>query len=267
MRYPCKYNVVRFQPYVETEEFVNIGVILCSVETNEFFFKLLPATHTRRVTAFFDLLDINIFRTAIQIARQELTSLKKIIEDKNHLEAYENVVAPTNDIIQYSNIRYIATENPEMALDKLFEDYVQRVFIHDQGYEEKMQQRIRSWFMKTSLNQQYKERKLGQDYFQVLLPFVSDKDQPKVIKPIHFMHPNSKKLMDHGLTWLYNMEQLYRHKLAIPEKTLFAYKAPDQKNGLLKDAFEDVKFQIESKGILMIPSDEADPILEFARSS
>lgn len=267
MKYPCKYNVIRFQPYIETDEFVNIGVILISVDTNEFFFKILPATHTKRVAAFFDLLDITIFRNSIHILRQELASLKKILEDKKYPTAYENLVTPTNDIIQYGNIRYIVSENPEFTLDKLFENYVQRTFIHEQGHEEKMQQRIRSWFMNTSLDQKYKERKLGQDYFPVVLPFVSEKEQPKVIKPIHFMHPSSKKLMDHGLTWLYNMEQLYRHKLALPEKTLFAYKAPEEEQGLLKDAFEDVKFQIESKGILMIPADEAKPILDFAQNT
>ncbi|WP_020394904.1 DUF3037 domain-containing protein [Thiolinea disciformis] len=268
MIHACKYNIIRFQPYVETEEFANIGIMLFSVDTKELFFKLMPLNNTKRITGFFNQLDVAIFKNALQIAKVELLSLNKIIADGRYIDqTYNSFVAPTNDIVQYSNTRFLVTENPEGELDKLYDNYVQRNFIVELGHEERMQQRIKDLLRHEKLDEHYKERKLGREYFEVTLPFVNEnKQNPKVIKPIHFMHQHSKKLMEHGLTWLSNMEQLFRNKAAKPENTLFVYKAPAQNSGLLWDAFVDIRSQIEDRGIVMTPSETVKPILTFATS-
>ena len=64
----------------------------------------------------------------------------------------------------------------------------------------------------------FKERTIGSELYEVRLPFVTEKSNPTIIKPIHFCHPQSKQLLNHGLQWKATMQQLFRMKVATPEK-------------------------------------------------
>ena len=61
MKYVCNYSILRFLPYPETGEFVNIGVVLLA-SNGEFHYQL---DRTRqRVTRFFKTLDHKIYLRA-----------------------------------------------------------------------------------------------------------------------------------------------------------------------------------------------------------
>lgn len=51
-RIGCRYAIVRFLPYAETQEFANVGIVLACPETGYFGFRL-EIRHTRRFTDFF----------------------------------------------------------------------------------------------------------------------------------------------------------------------------------------------------------------------
>lgn len=55
-KYACQYKIVRFTPYVETEEFANVGVVLYCPATGVLDYKLAPKRFGR-VTSFFDGMD------------------------------------------------------------------------------------------------------------------------------------------------------------------------------------------------------------------
>ncbi|MBX6951192.1 DUF3037 domain-containing protein, partial [Providencia rettgeri] len=40
MKIPLLYSIIRYAPYAETEEFANVGVVICSPKTNEICFNL-----------------------------------------------------------------------------------------------------------------------------------------------------------------------------------------------------------------------------------
>ncbi len=47
MTTPCLYSIVRYAPYAETEEFANIGVLLCAPKENYFDFQLTKRIDSR----------------------------------------------------------------------------------------------------------------------------------------------------------------------------------------------------------------------------
>ena len=63
------------------------------------------------------------------------------------------------------------------------------------------------------------------------------------------------------------MQQLFRMKVATPEQTLFTYKAPESDAGILYEAFEETRTQIEELGIRMLDIEERERITAFAREA
>ncbi|MFP3758365.1 DUF3037 domain-containing protein, partial [Cupriavidus sp. SIMBA_020] len=62
MKHACRYALVRFMPYPETGEFANVGVVVMSPTARFFGYKLLD--RVGRITAFFDELDVTVYKRA-----------------------------------------------------------------------------------------------------------------------------------------------------------------------------------------------------------
>lgn len=268
MKQACKYNIIRFQPYAETQEFANIGIVLYVPQSHTFTFRLLATNHHRRITQFFDTLDKTIFQDAIGLVREELKRIQNMVATFARPDAiYDELVRPREGIIQYSRHHVRLTENPETTADELFAHYVHHSFAHHVGYEEQMRNSVAQILRTHQIAQRFKERKVGNEWYEVRLPFVSDRQKPTIIKPIHFRHTQSKALVDHGLQWMTTMQQLFRMKKASPEQTLFTYQAPEHNEGILHEAFEETRTQIKELGIQMLNISEQERIAAFAREA
>ena len=124
MRYACKYNIIRFQPYAETEEFVSIGIVLYIPAYRKLFFKVLNTRQHERITHFFKKLDHNLFKYTVQIIQVELKRIQELL-NHNSSDLYAELVRPREDIIRYSNNRVIFSTNPENTVNELF-DFIVR---------------------------------------------------------------------------------------------------------------------------------------------
>lgn len=268
MKQACKYNIIRFQPYPETQEFANIGIVLYAPKSRTFAFRLLTSNRHGRVTQFFDTLDKTIFQNAVTLVREELKRIQRMMATMEKPEAlYDELVRPREDIVAYSGHYVRFTEDPEATVAELFEHYVHHSFAHQQGHEDRMKASIAKLLTSHQLAARFKDRKLGNALYEVRLPFVTERSNPTIIKPIHFRHPQSKQLLDHGLHWMTTMQQLFRMKVATPEQTLFTYKAPESNAGILYEAFEETRTQIEELGIRMLDIEEQESITAFAREA
>jgi hypothetical protein len=229
-------------------------------------FKLLPRRQHGRITHFFDQLDKRIFQDAVELIDDELTRIQKMLPTFSHPDAlYNGLVQPREDIVYYSEHYTRFTEDPLATVRDRFEYYVQRRFTQNKGHEKGMQARISELLKTHELAQHFKQRKLGNQHYEVHLPFVTRTEKPVIIKPIHFRHTDSNKLMNHGIQWIGTMNQLFRQQLATPERTLFTYKAPNTTQGLLFDAFEDIKLQIKDQGIQLSSVEQQDATVDFVR--
>lgn len=261
----CKYSIIRFQPYAETEEFANIGIILYLPETKELHFKLLSAKEHERITHFFKPLKKEIYTNIIQIIRSELERIQslptKLIATK--MNVFDELIRPREDIVQYSKNRVLFSNDIAKTLDDLFEHYVKRSFAYKESHEETMRRKIRDLLKQNGLEKQFKQGIIGKEgKYIVQLPFVNQSHQA-AIKPIHFRHSDSNKLIDHGLTWLAKVQQLKRYNFIQPNHILFAYNPPENEQGVLFEAFKEIKAQIENFEIIMVDINKTENITHF----
>jgi len=127
MKQACKYNIIRFKPYSDTQEFVNIGVILYAPTTGEFVFKLLSQNDDARVTAFFAKLDKAVLHDTLKLLEGELGRVQKLsysFHDFNLL--YNELIRPREGTIQHSSHTACFTTNPSETVNEIFEHYIHR---------------------------------------------------------------------------------------------------------------------------------------------
>lgn len=68
------YTTLRFRPYRDREEFVNVGVVVYNQTTNEFDYKLIE--DDSRIQSFFKDVDIRYYRIITEGHLREMTRLK-----------------------------------------------------------------------------------------------------------------------------------------------------------------------------------------------
>jgi hypothetical protein len=263
-RQVCKYSIISFQPYVETEEFANIGIVLYVPTTRELHFKLLSSKEHQRITDFFKPLKKESYTNVIHIIKAELEHIQINSLQSMTIDLYDELIRPREDIIQYSKNRVLFSYDVQKTVADLFEHYVKRSFAYKENYEEQMKKRIKLLLTNSQLDEYFKDSYLGDDAkYRVHLPFVNNQHLA-AIKPIHFKHTDSNQIIEHGLHWLAKITQLKRYGFIEPQNILFTYAAPIIEQSKLLNAFNEIKSQIEETGILMADINEADTITRIA---
>ena len=266
-RQVCKYSIICFQPFVETGEFANIGIVLYAPNSNQLLFKLLSAKECGRITEFFKPLKREIYTETIQIIRAELERIQELVKQPAmaSVNLYDELIRPREGIIRFSQNRVLFGVNLQKKLEELFGHYVQHSFAHKEEHEEEMRKRVRALLTEQDMIETFKDGVLGDEKkYSVRLPFVN-KQKKTAIKPIHFTHPDSNKLIEHGLSWLGKVQQLDRYGFVSADKVMFVYRPPGTSKGSLFEAFSDIRNQIEESGILMIPIDQPIKITDTAK--
>jgi len=265
----AQYSIIRFQPFTETEEFANVGLVLYLPESKELYFKLRPPKEYRRICQFFEPLDKKIYTHSLKIIQDELERLQAYAQEAEniHVNFYDELIRTREDIIQYSHSRVLFTSNVKDTLDNLFHQYVHRSFPHKTGFEDEMQKRIKALLEASNLNKTFTKGSIGnENIYNVALPFVNQVTN-SAIKPIHFQHKQPNQLIEHGSMWLSKIQQLKRHNFIQPHQILFAFQKPEQTQGVLFNAFHDIKEQIEEFGIIMADIQKPEQITNFAQQS
>ena len=85
MSYYCQYKIIRFTPFVETEEFANIGVVVYCPSTGLVSFKLAPSRFGR-ITQFFKGMDAQVYTLAIKNLDSELSYLRNVLKERQTSE-------------------------------------------------------------------------------------------------------------------------------------------------------------------------------------
>ena len=265
----CKYSIIRFQPYPETEEFANIGIVLYVTASKRLEFKLLDVKQHARITHFFDHpLCKDVFVQTSKIIRSEIERIKTFSNEKASadVDLYAELIRCREDIIRFSESRVLFCIDPVETVDKLFEHYIHRSFIHEPAHEDKIKKQVRELLERCNLGEKYKEGTIGDaDRYEVKFPFVCKNTKQSVIKPINFMQGKPSQLIDHGLSWLAKVQQLEKHSFIRPDDILFAYDAPDEVNSPLYPAFDEIRRQIEQAGIVMANASNENDIVSFAQ--
>ena len=263
----CKYSIIRFQPYAETEEFANIGVLLYVSAAKRIEFRLLDGKQHTRITHFFDPECKEVFIQTVKIIRDEIERIQKLLEFGTRFEVdfYEDLLRSREDIVRFSDSRVLFSTDPVATIDKLFNHYVHRSFIQEPGFEDLMKSQVRDLLVSRQLGGKFKDASVGTvDKYEVKFPFVRSLGELKVIKPIHFRHDKPTPLIEHGIKWLSKVQQLQKYRFIQPEQILFAYQAPDSNQVTLFNAFNEIKQQADQLGVVMTEITATDVIVDFA---
>lgn len=81
MTTPCLYSIVRYAPFAETEEFANIGVVVCAPQKHIFLFRLTQSNDARlrlssKMTLSFPLAKDAVARE-LAFAQEQTKTLKR----------------------------------------------------------------------------------------------------------------------------------------------------------------------------------------------
>ncbi len=135
----CNFAIVRFLPYPETEEFVNLGVVVACPSQQYFDFRLENIKRDR-VTGFFPELNADVLIKGRHLFQTELERVREGLKEKSGRQdefAFSNeefsrlfceVVKPRESLFRYSSIGIRLAETPAEALDYLYGHYVDRMF-------------------------------------------------------------------------------------------------------------------------------------------
>ena len=121
----CNYAIVRFLPYRETGEFVNVGVVLFCPQSGYFDLKL-ETRKQGRVTDFFPELDKSLFRLGRQHFYDELKRVRELLngenrraDDQARLSVFRELLKPRESVFRFSEVATILAEDPAATLQDL----------------------------------------------------------------------------------------------------------------------------------------------------
>ncbi|MBC3809679.1 DUF3037 domain-containing protein [Undibacterium seohonense] len=277
MKYACQYAIVRFLPYAETGEFANVGIVLTCPQTGYFDFKLL--TRVRRISAFFEELDISIFRGVKASFSAELDRVKTMLtaahtNDKepatptnkalfNHL--FAEIVRPREAMIRFDDPRVILTDNPSDKLNELFEHYVARSFATKQYQEQLIERHVSQALKQADLMKLYAPAVLGNSAYHVRFPLVKTLNEKaqKVIKPLHLAQDDPTSLYDHGWEWVGKIRKLKRGHF-LPNAVLFTVNRPNIESTECYAAFAEIMDEMKNQNVKVISYDDTEELIKFA---
>lgn len=257
----CNYAPLRFLPYRETGEFVNVGVALQCPQTDYFGFKTVPLRKHGRVTHFFPELEKEVYREALRGANLELDrfqnrhqllpGLREVDQKtaKCRMLEFDELVRHREGIIHFGPLTTMVHRDPEQALKTIFFRFVERQFAQTKEYQETvMRNQLATFLQDWKVSDFFKHNeKIGTDDFKVLMPFVHYEAQKphSVIKPLDLDRKETTDIFEHGGAWVNRLNRL-KTKGALPEKTLLTVQLP--KKGKRRDAAEEILRDFDSLG-------------------
>ncbi|NWD74822.1 DUF3037 domain-containing protein [Pseudomonas gingeri] len=248
MKYICNYSILRFLPYPETGEFVNIGIVLIA-NNGDFRFKI--EAKRQRVTNFFPSLDSKIFLRAKREMIAELSRLSGYLAHNRKdlgllLSTFKHLTHPRETMMRFSDPGTMATDNADAALTALFDHYVNHSFANKEYQETVLEKQLGKLLSDSHLRQRYSERKLGTLDYPVKFPFVLCEGQMPVqaIKPIHLGHDEPAKILEHGDAWVAKVRRLAGAGQLVDD-TLFIAGTPEPGKPKLLKAYKEISEELQ----------------------
>ena len=274
----CHYSVLRFAPYPETDEFVNVGVVLACPAIGFLDFRRADLRRRGRVGKFFPELDSNIYTAAMQAWEDSIRAYRNVAGDGQTLnecdrqrqrEVFKTLVRPRESILFYSETRVILSADPATTLDDIFGAYVERRFANVPEYQERiMCRRLEAVLRTADLLQRYRtNEKVGDDVYAVPFPFVKraeDDARPiQAIKALHLDRKDPTEIIRHADDWRAVVARL-REFGTVPDELLFVLQGPDASHTAHGRAYDRVRLALDKDHIPHVAEDATAEILAFA---
>lgn len=118
------YALLRFMPYPQTGEVVNVGVVVNCLQPCFLHF-LVEARMPDRVKALFPGYAPAAFEAAAKAVEDEVKRINARIRDPKGCQlAFNELVRPRENTFRFGEVRTSLTEDPENLSEELFRRYV-----------------------------------------------------------------------------------------------------------------------------------------------
>ncbi|MES2709133.1 MAG: DUF3037 domain-containing protein [Verrucomicrobiota bacterium] len=268
----CNYAVLRFLPYPETGEFVNLGIVVHCPEKGWLDLKL-ENRKSKRVTDFFPELDRAAFRSMRDSVAGELDRVKKLITGTRDRELgrriFMDAVKPRESIFRFGEIRTIMTTEVERLVESLFGQYISRNFAQPKEYQENVMARKFFLALQNFRPDRHFRRdvKLGNHAYHVKVPICSEwVDKAgiprRALKPLYLDRGDPTEIIDHGNAWVGRIEGLAEIG-EIPDRFIFAVDLPESGDDNISAAAKIVD-KLKGAGATVVRAQEMQKVLELS---
>ena len=270
----CNFAVVRFLPYRETGEFVNVGVVTHAPETGAFGHRLVTGRRNRRVKAFFPEMQMAVYAAAMESLDGELGRQGRYFDllrmgpgerlAGDGMTAFRGVLRRRESLLHFAEPG-MRLGDPGAVLDAVYAEYVDRHFATQADYHESVMSRrlaehLRAW----GLRDRYRrDRRVGDALFNLALPFVHDEGArvTAAIKPLDLDRPLPTDIYDHGGLWVQRLHRLAERQ-HLPPRMVIPIRFPA---GERLGVAEQVAGELVQAGATVVAADDDDRIHYLAR--
>lgn len=270
MNYVCQYAIVRFLPYAETGEFANVGIVLHCAQNGEFQFRLM--SRVRRITAFFEELDVTVYRRARKELSDELTRVEQLFqthpqrkESEFGRQLFLELTRPREAMLRFDKPRVVMAQDVGQKFEELYNFYIGRNFVTREYQEKLIEKEVRSALRQANLIGHYREQVLGDRSYHARFPFVCSTDgmPMAVIKPLHLGQDEPTQIYDHGWEWVGKVRKL-RQQAFLPAQVLFAVQGPQAGSPECDQVFEEISAELQAQQVEVVDHREVARIIAFA---
>ena len=271
-----RYVIIRFRPYVETEEFANVGILMANSDRGYFDFKLQSNRHAR-ITRFFSPLDANLYKTAIAELRNEFMQMRSVLNwsetKQSQFQFFDNApidnyfhgfIQSSYGAIMTSKERLIRTDHPNKELQKLFEMYVNRNFGNEIANDIRIEKQVRTTLREADVASDFVEMTLRAGVYKKTFPFVTPEIKSrKMIKPMYLGNEDATTILDKAVKWRHSIRR-FRESGQLSDDVAFTVEAP-RSSARLGEAYSEAVSMLHEDNILTIPYQSAKEIVRFAK--
>jgi hypothetical protein len=230
-------------------------------------------TKVRRITAFFEELDVSVYRRARGEFSDELARMERLFtsHECRHDQdfgknLFQELTRPREAMLRFDKVRIVLAEDIRQQFEDLYNFYIGRNFVTKEYQEKLIEKEVRTALRNADLMVHYKEQVLGDKTYHARFPFVRTKnDQPVVaIKPLHLGHDDPTQIFDHGWEWVGKIRKLKRENF-LPKNVLFAVQGPKDASPECVKAFDEISDELAAQHVAVVDHGQMDRIVQFAR--
>jgi len=265
----CKFKVIQFVPFGETEEFANVGVALFCPEKRQMEFRLAPGRF-KRITDFFEQLEPQLYKATLEFMREELERIKGLLENEYQenlaLQIFDEATRQKGGLISFSGPKFVYADDPGEKTQALYRHFVERSFTQSPDWEQQLVQRVRETLKGLGVDQYYRKEKLSAGLHSQSFPFVYKKNgQPKrAIKPLVFYHRQPERAAERMDMLNKKITELTRQEIIAKDDLLLEFSLKEGLDYRAKDYILQELEKLQHSGIKVISVDDEQALADFA---
>ncbi|QIM63180.1 hypothetical protein A1D29_07745 [Pasteurellaceae bacterium Orientalotternb1] len=236
MKQPILYSFVRYRPYFETGEFVNVGLLMCEPERQKLTYRLVNKNN-KRVTDFF--YRSKLFESVRETINQELDYIVNQAFNFTPQEMarfFHHYVDVKEGIVQYSNAAVGVVDDPQVYFNQLYTQFIQNAGVKSESQENEMIKHYRAIFKAhhNEILSHYKQHLVQGEMAKFTLPLALKSENSerilKGIKPLAFDQVETSSMIEHCDTWVAKINRATEEGLLEKEDILFMLDTADTKS-------------------------------------